>query len=283
MQCFVTRLYNDRRHQLLDSWIRLIYVRYFKVSFKRRKPNFRIWLKARLGNSTANFLWKLAKFKFRQCLTLAPATNTSELSDVCLSLCLSLLYLNSHLGANYTETGETWPSSDSCWVMCIVHPWNTLEESEEKCPPCEWKLILHSRLEFPCFARNGTLPQPQPGVVSAAKPLCLHHPQRKMGSRELINCLGGCFVFCEVLKLLPGGFWKKGFFHSNVICSLQKPRGGLGQGMEASAQALEGPVDPGLLETPPEILPNAGPAAPYEEMQSVKSAETNLFSQNTQQ
>lgn len=53
--------------------------------------------------------------------------------------------------------------------------------------------------------------------------------------------------------------------------------------MEASAQALEGPVDPGLLETPPEILPNAGPAAPYKEMQSVKSAETNLFSQNTQQ
>lgn len=68
-----------------------------------------------------------------------------------------------------------------------------------------------------------------------------------------------------------------------MICSLQKPRGGLGQGMEASAQALEGPVDPGLLETPPEILPNAGPAAPYKEMQSVKSAETNLFSQNTQQ
>lgn len=118
----------------------------------------------------------------------------------------------------------------------------------------EINFALQTRISMFCKERHPT--------TAAAKPLCLHHPQRKMGSRDLINCLGGCFVFCEMLKLLPGGFWKKGFFHSNVICSLQKPRGGLGQGMEASAQALEGPVDPGLLETPLKFCPMPAPLLP---------------------
>lgn len=107
MQCFVTWLCSDGWYQPSDSWIRLIYVRYFKVSF-RRKPNFRLWLNAHLGNSMDNFLSKLAKFQFRWCLKLGPVINKPELSDICLSL----LYLNPCLGTNYTEPGQTWLSSN---------------------------------------------------------------------------------------------------------------------------------------------------------------------------
>jgi len=92
---------------------------------------------------------------------------------------------------------------------------------------------MHSTLNFLCFAKNCTLPQPQPGVVSAAKSPSLHHPQRKAGSRELINSFGVCFVFREMLKLPHGGFLQKGLLHSNLICLLQKLRGGWGQRMEA--------------------------------------------------
>lgn len=182
MQCFVTWLYSDGRHQFSDSWIRLIHVRYFKVSF-RRKPNFRLWLNAHLGNSMDNFLSKLAKFKFRWCLKLGPVINTPELSDTCPSL----LYQNSHLGTNYTETGQTWlsPNPYSC-VMCFVHPWN-LEESKEKCHPREWKSILPSNfaIKISMFCKGKPQQEPHPGGVSAMEPSCLCHLQRKVGSHRL--------------------------------------------------------------------------------------------------
>lgn len=65
------------------------------------------------------------------------------------------------------------------------------------------------------------------------------HPQKKAGSCELIHCFGGCFVFYEMLEFLHGVFQQRGFIHSNLICSLQKPRGSLGLGMEILAQALD--------------------------------------------
>lgn len=38
--------------------------------------------------------------------------------------------------------------------MHFVHPWNTLEQSKEKCHPCEWKSISPSRPKSPCFAKE---------------------------------------------------------------------------------------------------------------------------------
>lgn len=125
MQCFVTWLYSEGWHQLPDSWIRLIYVRYFKVSF-RKKPNFRLWLNYRHGNSMDNFLSKLVKI--RGCLKVGPVINKPELSDICLSL----LYLNCCLGTNYTESGWTWLSSNPCSSCILFIPetfWSKVRKS----------------------------------------------------------------------------------------------------------------------------------------------------------
>lgn len=52
-------------------------------------------------------------------------------------------------------------------------------------------------------------------------------------SQELMNCFGGCFLFCEMSEQLRGGFCLRSSFHSSLTCSLRKPRGGLGQGTKA--------------------------------------------------